>query len=778
MAIERYIFEELTLSQSASLGALYQLYCSNFPLPEEQETYRNFLRCLELNDDSVAQSKYGPYHEFYLVIREWDAQEGMYDEIVGGLIFGVCTSSEHLAHGFRCSVQAIYLFRTGSESLKRFLYAGKTMVEETVTKLALKACGLERFRSAIGNSSAARIAMLFEVNNPNRLSPEERQRDRDLSHLHPALRYVMWLRNHTRPLAFHYVQPPLSADQQPAEYLDLFAVESLPDATGNAERLSPGPAATAGLPGPVLAAHLQRFFCISVLKGDAAAIDRPCLRVPSGAAQGKIAVTVDAYCRNIAATDFVPLVAYDDAEIQNIKTQATESSITVARERAPRHRHAQWSEWLLSHWFRLRQLIERFGMWLGLIVAVALVLQFPLEKLGKIPPWLVDMMDYAHVGLAALAALGTLAIFCHLWFKAQSRRKRDFSPLALHAVLQGITKDVDGYRSGHVATALRDILSDRATNHLTTRHLFDTIRRERTGKEIRALSRFLASRSIAPYLADFGLSRFDSEVEKEVGRLDAALTLFPPGVLQALDDLTPWHAYYTCVFPVRSAAAEGPTAYQKLEDFDVWIDRDVTQTLLLDDSERARRLEQYRDDHREACLFVSHILDQPWDEADPGSLFDTLGRRIPPGTERPQTGLDRLIARHWIPDAEIACARMLAVVSHLASVMGRMAENRQVTTNLYCRCRVLIHVTAEPSVQLMRNLGFQEVPRPEAEAEEAQKGMLNGTLLVATLEPGAESFSNLLKHNPTAAAFFGLIDEMAKQQRSGMQWPIMTPGAK
>jgi hypothetical protein len=777
MASEPYVFEELTLSQTASLGALYQLYCSNFPLPEEQETYANFLRCLELNDDAAVQCKYGPYHEFYLVIRQWNEQERMHDEIVGGLIFGVCTSDEHLAHGFRCSVQAIYLFRTASEPLKRFLYAGKTMLEETVTKFALKACGLERFRRVIGNSSSARIAMLFEVNNPNRMSPQNKQRDRDLSHLHPALRYVMWVKNHTRPLTFAYVQPPLSEDQEPAEYLDLFAVESPRGAIGNAVRLAPGPAETVGLPGAVLAAHLRRFFCISVLKGDAAAIDRPCLPVPDRATRGKTAMTVDAYCKDIAATDFVQLVAYGDPEIQDIERQARESSITVAREKAPPQRRALPSEWLLARWFRLRQLIERFGMWLGLIVAIALLLQFVLVSLVTIPAWCIDIMDYVHVGLAALAALGTLAIGLHLWFKARSRRKRDFSPLALRAVLDAVTREVPEYQDSHAAIALRDILSDRATNHLTTWHPLDMIDRERADAEVRALSRFLASRSISPRLADFGLSKFDSEVEKEVGRLEAALQIFPLGVLQALDDLTPWHAYYACVFPVRSAAADAQTAYQKLEDFDVWIDRDIAETLLLEEPERGRHLQKYGADDREICLFVSHILDQPWDEADPGSLFDTLGGRTPGGTGRPRTGLDRLIARYWIADSEIACARMLAVVSQLASIMGRIAENRQVTTNLYCRCRVLIHVTAEPSVQLMRELGFQEVPRPEAEAGVAREGALNGTLLVATLAPGAESFSDLLKENRAAAAFFGLIDELAKHQRSVARSPVVMPVA-
>src|SRR3954447_16246689 len=102
MSDEEFAFEELTLTQTASVEEMYRLYCQNFPLPEEQESFVNFRRCLELNDDAKVQSRYGPYHEFYLAIRKKNEDFSEYDEIVGGLIFGVCTSLQHLEHGFLC----------------------------------------------------------------------------------------------------------------------------------------------------------------------------------------------------------------------------------------------------------------------------------------------------------------------------------------------------------------------------------------------------------------------------------------------------------------------------------------------------------------------------------------------------------------------------------------------------------------------------------------------------------------------------------------------------
>src|SRR6185437_7655603 len=278
--------------------------------------------------------------------------------------------------------------------------------ENVIAKYAQIACKLPRFANVIGDSPADRIAMFFEVNNPARMSPEEMQIDRDLSHLHPALRYTMWKNNHTRPLKFRDVQPPLSADQAAARYLDLFAVEGdrrlIVDRRGNP-----------GIPGPVVAAHLRQFFCISVLKGQHEAIETPCLPPPTGSIDGNLpALTVDEYCRRISDIEFIPLVAYDDPELSAIELQAREASFIVAKDLARRSTTSPNMPTVLrygrrlfiQYWPRLKHILEAFGLWLGASIGVCLLLGVLVD------PHVVEEMDRLHVMLASIVAAITVLV--------------------------------------------------------------------------------------------------------------------------------------------------------------------------------------------------------------------------------------------------------------------------------------------------------------------------------------------------------------------------------
>lgn len=765
MTLPAFDFEELTLHQTASLNALYRLYCRNFPLPDEQESLENFRRCLELNDDEAVQRRYGPYHEYYLALRRWNAKQGKYDEIAGGLIFGVTTSPEHWRHGFLCSVQAIYLFRETDEPVKRFLVTRRAWLEEAIAGFARKACQLPRFRQAAPDPAASRIAMFFEVNNPRRMSPEETQTDRDLSHLHPALRYKMWLNHRTGPLAFRYVQPPLSPNQQAVTFLDLFAVESRDGAEKSEQRLSAGENGDAGVPGPLLAAHLRAFFSISVLKGDADAIDRPCIPFRDGANATETLQRLDDYCSGIASRAFIPLLRRDDPLFRDVRNEAWEASLTsVVQESTRRTRNGaldfrDLSLLQLDHYIILfRRYGERASIALFMLISAFLILRyFGMDIDGR------DNMTSAGGWLEVALVASFFALLLISWIKRRKRDRRDRSFAELRASLKALMEQGAPYEGANPSVVLRDVLSDRAANNFTYGILIPS-QRDRQPRDLQALGRFLASRTLSPRLAEIGLGQIDTQARLEAKRIEEALTLFRLGALQAQYDATPWTAYYSCVFPVDVALTTGADPYDALEDFDRFVDQDVADAMLHDPLRRAEFFEnrQCRPNNPGVCLFVSHILDLPWDDADPLPDLSVLSFR--PQSQSRNTEIQKRVASYWRADAEAACGRMLTVISHLAVVMGRMSRNRQVSTDLFCDCTVLIHLTSKFAINFMAQLGFEQVRRPAVRdgEHEDRPGALGGTLLTLTLKPGAESFA---RQKPASAAFFGLINAVAKGQK-------------
>jgi hypothetical protein len=399
---------------------------------------------------------------------------------------------------------------------------------------------------------------------------------------------------------------------------------------------------------------------------------------------------------------------------------------------------------------------------------------FPQRWLLSVPVPLFEILvrpaEYLAEYLEYTLGVSLFVIFIGLSLrgrrKRRERRQADQSPVALQGSLHAIMLNDPAYKQTPMVVLLRDILSDRAANQLTATGLLEGIESDRQSGELRALSRFLASRTLTPFLADLRLSGFNREVEREATRIETALRLFPAGAMQTMSRLTPWQAYYTCVFPVLHRVLEDKSTYVQLNDFDRWIDVDVAEMLTLDEEQREGRFTAYHEAGGEVCLFVSHILDLPWDEADPGMPLEALRSSASQSTTRVPTMLERQLAPYWNADAEFVCARMLAVIMHLASVMGRMARNRQITTDGYCRCTVLMNVTAEPSIQFLRSLGFHELPRPETDVEAAPGASLEGTLLIGTIEPGTFA-SVLAKGGGAAVAFFGLINEVARSIRGG-----------
>jgi hypothetical protein len=118
-------------------------------------------------------------------------------------------------------------------------------------RIALETFGFEA-------DSAAMPPLIFsEVNNPLRMTSQEIAQDTLHSGVDPYRRYRFWRSKGFAPLDFTYVQPPLRAGAESVRYLDLFC------AAGT----------SSGIPAEVVAAHLNAFISISVLKGRPASED-------------------------------------------------------------------------------------------------------------------------------------------------------------------------------------------------------------------------------------------------------------------------------------------------------------------------------------------------------------------------------------------------------------------------------------------------------------------------------------------------------------------------
>jgi hypothetical protein len=743
-----YTLTPVALADEPGLARLYDLYCRNFPLPEEQETQENFQLCLALNDAKAVQAKHGPYHESYLAIRP-AGQDGA-EAILGGLIFGVASSAAHRAHGFLATVQAIYLFLEKDRAVSRWLLsaAGRAQIEAAILDQARAACLLPHFRAAAGEATSGRIAILFEVNDPLRMSQRQKDDDRDLSHVHPALRYCMWMANGAAPMEADYVQPPLSAGQAPAHYLDLFALHRLPGEP---------PAAEWQIPGPVLAAHLERFFRISVLKADELAIRR-----------ARVAETM----ARLAQRPAIRLLPEDAPKLARIAAEATAATPKVieaaheerlATESALRTRRASlWAvRWLP---YARRYLGYVVGGVAGLLALEGeLNLTGRLAELRSMHGWLRE----AAIGVTGLL-LGAQ------WLRNWLAKVPDPATDALRDALRQIAGWWGWFSAEHRLTTLRELLRDRAATQFAYGLLAP-----KSAEQREALAGFLGAETTRRVLDENDRTVFERYQRLETRRLAQALATFPLAVLRGRSALAEEARFLSVVLPVLpECLEEGGDAYARLEDFHRWLDPRAAEALAKADEDGADL-----SGIGHLCLFVHTVFE--W-QPDPryGDLlegFATPASFRPRGAGRggaaaaPGQGIARRMAAHATrraesrvaaplgTEAETGLGRVLAVLSHLALLLGHAARDRKVTTDLRCPCTVLVHVVSPSAIAFFRGLGFAEVPR---EAGNAPAGTaLEGMLMRLDLAPGANAFVALREANPAAGTCFGLISELAEAQR-------------
>ena len=235
-------YEEISPAKGEEFASFYKIYADAFPLADEREPPEAFLEIAALNGRTDVQARYGPWREIVAGIR---LRQG--EPLAGGIIFGVTTSPFHVAFGCQASIQNIYIFLERAARGRGATASAKSHMENC----ALAAYGFDMCAGKIPP------LIFLEVNNPMRMSSAEIEEDTARSGIDPFRRYIYWKRNGFAPLDLHYVQPPLRAEASAVRYLDLFCTAGAADA----------------IPAELIAAHLDAFISISVLKGRAAADD-------------------------------------------------------------------------------------------------------------------------------------------------------------------------------------------------------------------------------------------------------------------------------------------------------------------------------------------------------------------------------------------------------------------------------------------------------------------------------------------------------------------------
>lgn len=247
---------------SPVLTRFFAGYDRAFVLPDEREELGGFEACLALNGSH--RHAYGRTHSE--LVATFEDESGT---LLGGANF-LATAIDRGAALPPAAVAFNYVYVEEAARGRGLLRLALAAVRE----LALTALGLD--------PTGLAPAIFIEQNDPLRLTAEEYAADTAHSGTDQVDRLAIWARVGTRIVDFPYVQPALSAGQQPDDGLIYAAVDY------------PGDAVDAGL----LHDHLESFFGISVQKGAAEA--------PGGVAAAQLAVLA-------ARRAPVPLLAMEPA---------------------------------------------------------------------------------------------------------------------------------------------------------------------------------------------------------------------------------------------------------------------------------------------------------------------------------------------------------------------------------------------------------------------------------------------------------------------------------
>lgn len=256
----------ITRADDAHLPRFYAAYDAAFILPDEKEDLDGFRACLELNYGDAYErlsALYGPYREMVILLTEG----------ANGPVLGAANFIAFAGNGTDPTVSLSYIFVDASQRRRGLFGLLMHLVREEAR---------DAFTWPEGPAPAPLI--FIEMNNPVKMSPEDYALDSDHAGLDQVDRLKIWERRGARLVGMEYRQPPLSDDQGSEDELLLGVL---------------GSGGASSLPACQLAAHMRRFFGVTVLKG----------RAPESApvAASQLA-RLDAAC---AAGERIPLTGFD-----------------------------------------------------------------------------------------------------------------------------------------------------------------------------------------------------------------------------------------------------------------------------------------------------------------------------------------------------------------------------------------------------------------------------------------------------------------------------------
>lgn len=217
---------------SSILEDFYAGYDRAFVLPDEREDLAGFRKCLALN--RTHRTAFGRTHCELAAVLEDEAGRRL-----GGINFLATAIDRPGAPRAAVALNYVYVEEA---------FRGRGLLRQALTAVRVLAA-----RTLDLSEKDGAPVVFIEQNDPLRLTPEEYAADTERSGLDQVDRLAIWARMGAEVVDFPYVQPALSDDQQAEDGLIYAAVDY------------PGEAVDPGL----LHDHLESFFAISVLKGEA-----------------------------------------------------------------------------------------------------------------------------------------------------------------------------------------------------------------------------------------------------------------------------------------------------------------------------------------------------------------------------------------------------------------------------------------------------------------------------------------------------------------------------
>jgi hypothetical protein len=226
------VLHVFTRSDDPRLVRFFEAYDAAFILEDEKEDLNGFKACLDLNEGGAYERLsrlYGAYREIVLMLTAG----------AEGRVLGAASFIAYAGDGTDPTISLSYIFVDGAERRRGYF-------------ARLMACIRSEASASFAWPGAAPEPLIFiEMNDPVNMSAEDYAIDSAHAGLDQVDRLKIWERRGARIVDILYRQPPLSAQQTADSDLLLGVLGAHGDSLSACQ----------------LAAHMRRFFAVTVLKG-------------------------------------------------------------------------------------------------------------------------------------------------------------------------------------------------------------------------------------------------------------------------------------------------------------------------------------------------------------------------------------------------------------------------------------------------------------------------------------------------------------------------------